>query len=367
MKKLLAALLVIALLAASAAAEPAETYPFGTGIMYVYTPNSKPVHVRSTPAKENNIIGSADYGAAVLADWSYVGNDGWTRVFWEEDGCGYIMSRYLVDTEPGPAPDPNEGKEEEQLDKELESEKDADPFFYISVIPAQASGWVSFRSGPSRITSCICTYSEGKELLVEGETDNWYRVRDTAADLVGYVPKQYTQKLNKQYIKEVTLPEGVEKLGSLNINGEFDLTCKLPDGFDLQVVKARGDRIVAAVLTPDLSKPELYLSVAYEEAYADVERMNDMSDEELAVLEATFREMNDVDISYTETGHGTKLLVVRETGTDTDFVDILAIYKGYFVEFNMTPSPKAAEQKLTDEQIQMCIEFLTNVEFTPTK
>ena len=48
---------------------------------------------------------------------------------------------------------------------------------------------------------------------------------------------------------------------------------------------------------------------------------------------------------------------------DTDYVDILAIYKGYFIEFNMTPNPKAANQALTDEQIQMCIDFLTDVDF----
>ena len=75
--------------------------------------------------------------------------------------------------------------------------------------------------------------------------------------------------------------------------------------------------------------------------------------------------MNQVVISYRETGHGTKLLIARENGSDTDFVDILAIYKGYFIEFNMTPNPKAANQTLTEAQIGMCIDFLTNLDFTP--
>ena len=46
-------------------------------------------------------------------------------------------------------------------------------------------------------------------------------------------------------------------------------------------------------------------------------------------------------------------------------MDILAIYKGYFIEFNMTPNPNAADQTLTDAQIQMCVDFLTNVDFVP--
>ena len=67
------------------------------------------------------------------------------------------------------------------------------------------------------------------------------------------------------------------------------------------------------------------------------------------------------------TGMGTKLLVVREVGNDTDFVDFLSIYKGYVVEFNMTPNPNSAVQELTDEQIDMAIQFLTDVLFVPVE
>ena len=98
-----------------------------------------------------------------------------------------------------------------------------------------------------------------------------------------------------------------------------------------------------------------------------VKVLGDLNAEELAALEATFTDMNQVEISYRTTGHGTKLLVARETGADTDFVDILAIYKGYFIEFNMTPNPSAASQTLTDAQVEMCIDFLTDINFVPAK
>ena len=147
------------------------------------------------------------------------------------------------------------------------------------------------------------------------------------------------------------------------MNGEFDLTCKLPQDYKLQVVNTRGEKIVASILSDDMTKPQLYLSIAYDDTYGDVKRMNDLSEEDLVVLENSFTEMNEVEISYAETGYGTKLLIARETGSDTDFVDILAIYNGYFIEFNMSPNPKAANQTLTDEQIKMCIDFLTDVQF----
>ena len=375
MKKILAALLVLTLIAASVVTALADT-PWGTSIMYVKTANGKPVNVRSGPGKEYQAIGSAAYGHQVLVDWSYAGNDGWTRVVWGSMGDGYIMSRFLVDYDPGEAPEPSREEKEKQeaeaeqkkLEKELKSEKPVVEYFYVAARPVRASGWVNFRSGPSKATSRISSFGDGKELLVMGETTNWYRVQDPETQKVGYIHKNYVVKLAKQYVAETETPDGgVQQLGTLNVNGDFDLTCRLPDGYHLQVLKARGDRIVAAVLPQDMTKPQLYLSVAYDETYADVERMNDMSDEDLKTLEESFRDMNDVEISYENTGYGTKLLIARETGSDTDFVDILAVYKGYFVEFNMTPNPKAASQVLTDEQVRMCIDFLTDVDFNPAR
>ena len=158
---------------------------------------------------------------------------------------------------------------------------------------------------------------------------------------------------------------GPQRLGALSVNGQFELTCMLPEGYDMHVINQRGGKILANIRSEDNNKPQLYLSIAYDEMYGDVKRMNDLTDEQLAVLEATYTEMNDVEISYQNTGHGTKLLIAREVGTDTDFVDILSIYEGYMIEFNMTPNPNAANQTLTNAQIGMCIDFLTDLDFVP--
>lgn len=368
LKKIVAVALLLSLILA---AMPTIASAAGTSIMYVKTENGKPVKVRSEPRKGDNVIGSAPYGHSVLVDWSYAGNDGWFRVVWGSMGDGYIMARYLVDYNPGKAPSPSKAEEEkaekQKLDKEIKSEKDVATPFYIAVRPSRSSGWVNFRTGPSSTTARIRSLTDGTELIVEGETTNWYRARDPETGKVGYIFKKYTAKLAKQYVTEKETAGGVQKLGSLNVNGEFDLTCKIPDGYSLQVVNVRGDKIIASVTSEDMTKPQMYLSIAYDDLYGDVDRMNDMSAEDLALLEATFQEMNDVEISYRETGYGTKLLVARETGSDTDFVDILAIYKGYFIEFNMTPNPKAAVQTLTEQQIRMCIDFLTDVDFNPVK
>ena len=366
MRKFLALMLLASLLTASVISTAAAS-AWGTSVMYVKTENGGPVNVRSAPFKGDNVIGSVKYGDSVLVDWSYAGNDGWFRVVWGSMGDGYIMARYLVDSKPGPSKSDEEKEAKEKLDKELKSEKDVAEPFYIVSRPARASGWVNFRSGPSSTTARIRSLTDGTELLVQGETTNWYRAYDAQTGKVGYIFKKYTAKSAKQYVAETKTENSAQKLGSLNVNGEFDLTCKLPEGYELQVVNVRGDKIIASVLSQDMTKPQMYLSIAYDESYSNVERMNDLSAEELALLESTFQDMNEVEITYREIGYGTKLLIARETGSDVDFVDILSIYKGYFVEFNMTPNPKAASQTLTDAQVQLCIDFLTNVDFNPVQ
>ena len=367
MKRKISLLLALVLVLSSICLVTASA---NTSVMYVKTPNGKTVNVRSAPSKSAEIIGTAPYGHNVLTDWSYAGNDGWTRVVWGSKGDGYIMTQFLVSEPPAPYKPSKKQQEEqkkaeekaerEKLQKEQKSEKVVEPY-YISIKPTRASGWVNFRTGPSKSTSRIASLPGGKEMLVQAETTNWYKAEDPETGKIGYVHKSYAVKIARQIIKETV--NGTEKLGSLSVNGEFDLTCKLPQDYKLQVVNTRGEKIYASILSDDMIKPELYLTIAYDDTYGDVKRMNDLNEEDLLALENSFTEMNDVEISYAETGYGTKLLIARETGSDTDFVDILAIYNGYFIEFNMSPNPKAADQTLTDEQIKMCIDFLTDVQF----
>ena len=337
---------------------------------YVYTNNGKTLNLRAEPSKSAAVLAKIPFGDEFWVSETLGG--GWSYGHWGGE-FGYVMTRFLTKQKPTKKPDEETEEEkerrrqEEKLADEINSEKKVDPF-YIAVVATRATGSINFRVGPSKITTRLASYPDGKELIVQAETTSWYKATDPDNDQIGYINKNFTTVLSKPLSESAQeLVEGTEKLGKLNVNGEFDLTCKMPEGYTLKVVNVRGDRIVASVLSEDMTKPQMYLNIAYDETYGDVERMNDMTDEELKILEDTFKELNQVEITYPETGHGTKLLVARETGSDEDFVDILAIYKGYFIEFNMTPSPSAADKELTDEQIQMCIDFLTDVDFIPAE
>ena len=376
MKKLLSLLMAVLLMVGVMAPLTANA----VYEMYVFTPNGGALNIRDMPSSSGKVVGTYAYGELVPVDHD-LGN-GWAEVV-RGSVPAYVQTRYLVAYKPGPViivtpqptkapkattnPEDEKSAEEAKMRTEIKSEKDVTPF-YVEVCTPRATSWVNFRKGPSKITARLASYPDGQQLIVEGETNRWYRARDPESNVVGYIFKDYVKQINKPVaaVVEVAQPaqDSAQKLGTLTVNGEFDLTCKLPEGYDLQVVNVRGGKIVASVLSQDMTKPQLYLSIAYDELYGDVARMNDLSDEQLAALEATYTEMNDVEITYQTTGHGTKLLIAREVGGDTDFVDILSIYNGYFIEFNMTPNPNAASQTLTNAQIGMCIDFLTDLDFT---
>ena len=155
-------------------------------------------------------------------------------------------------------------------------------------------------------------------------------------------------------------------LATVDMNGAFQLQCALPEGYEIEEIESTGATYIAQ-FNADGDRPMLALSIAYNELYSGVQRMNELDAETLAMIEDSFRAEDDVDISYTETAYGTKLLIAREVGDDTDFVDILSVYKGYSIEFVMTPNPEAKDQTLTDAQIQMCIDFLSEVDFVEVK
>lgn len=334
--------------------------------MYVYTENGKSLNVRDGMSTSAKVIGTIPFGGKVDTVSEHANH--WMEILYKGQ-TAFVMSRFLVETKPAakPTPKPTEKtdreKELEELNKQLRSLKPLADSVNLVVRPSRVSGWVNFRVGPGVAAARIASFSDGKVLQAIGETAKWYQAIDPETNRTGFISKNYVTVQPR--LMGVTATNTSEQLGSLNVNGKFNLQCKMPQDYTLQVTNMMGTQINANLNPTMAGKPKLYLSINFDETYADVARLNDLSAEDLAVLEASFKEMNEVNISYTETSHGTKLLVARETGNDTDFVDILSIYEGYFIEFIMAPDENAADKTLTDAQVQMCVDFLSDLDFIP--
>ena len=155
--------------------------------------------------------------------------------------------------------------------------------------------------------------------------------------------------------------ENAEKtyLATVDMNGAFQLQCALPEGYEIDEIESTDSTYVAQFIA-DGDRPLLVLSIAYNELYSDVPRMNDLDEEALAIIENTFRTEDNVDISYTETAYGTKLMVIKETEDTVNYVDFYSVYLGYEVEIVVA---SMNETGLTDEQIQMAVDFLSDLDF----
>ena len=331
--------------------------------MWVYTENKGKLNVRNEPKAGSKVLEQVDYGSELTVLGLVANDTNWVMVQHKKgtNGIGYVMTRYLANHRPSDtdkvARENEKKKNQEELERQQKSYRTVAEPFMIASRPARASGWVNFRSGPGVAAARIDTLPGGRELKVIGETDKWWQAVDMETGTTGFVSKNYVTVLAK------AVPPEKQQMGKLNVNGEFTLQCLLPEGYSMQMINSMGTAITAFISSQDTEKPILQLSIVFDELYADVDRMNDLKDEDLKILEDSFTEMNDVEISYLFTSYGTKLLVAREVGDDTDFVDFFSVYKGYSIEFVMTVNPQAKNQTLNDTQVQMCVDFLSELDF----
>ena len=152
-------------------------------------------------------------------------------------------------------------------------------------------------------------------------------------------------------------------LATVDMNGAFQLQCALPEGYEIQEIESTGATYIALFMA-DESRPLLTLSIAYNELYSDVFRMNDLDAEALALIEESFKAEDDVKISYTETSYGTKLMMIQEADGSVDYVDFYSVYLGYEIEIVVVAQD---ENGLTDAQIQMVIDFLSELDFVASE
>lgn len=150
-------------------------------------------------------------------------------------------------------------------------------------------------------------------------------------------------------------------LGVVNVNGAFELKCALPEGYSLEVLFSETHFCLASVNPEDELKPTLMISIAYNELYSDVERINDLDEETLKRIEDSFRDEDDVEINYMETAYGTRLMVVKEVSDGVDYLDFYTIYKGYEVELVLIHANEG--EPITEAEIQMAVKFLSDMDF----
>ena len=149
----------------------------------------------------------------------------------------------------------------------------------------------------------------------------------------------------------------------VTVNGLFEIRGTLPEGYRMSNVMTDDAAITAYFDNEDPAKPYFILVIAYLEEYADVERMNDMSEKDRMQLLGDDPTLSEK-IELMETDFGTQVMILRSNDAEDDFACFVSVYKGYEVGINMFPG-EAEDRKLTSEQIQLAMKFLSDMEFVP--
>ena len=162
------------------------------------------------------------------------------------------------------------------------------------------------------------------------------------------------------------------QLGVVDMTGAFKLQCTLPEGYEINIEHKDNEGLSATIASGDEGKPTLYLVIEFDELYYHVKRMNDMTEEQLMQIVDTFPEDDDLDVSYTETAHGTKVMVVKGIANPEDYADykegtapikyiaLLSIYEGYMIEVDI-----ADEDGLSEALVNTVIDFMSDLDFIP--
>lgn len=164
-------------------------------------------------------------------------------------------------------------------------------------------------------------------------------------------------------------PVAKQEIGTVRVNGAFSLQASIPEGYVYHTLEAEeGVSFRGQVTKPeDPNAPSMLISICLNDSYGPGVRLNDLDEEALKGIEASFQEQNEVKLEYRETAHGTKVLLVTETGDDPDFVDFYSVYEGYEVEMILGFQPGAENPVLTEKMINTAIQFLSDLDFVKTE
>ena len=149
------------------------------------------------------------------------------------------------------------------------------------------------------------------------------------------------------------------EITTLKVNEAFEIRSKLPEGYSYQTLKEE-DLYIIGMLTGDVGRPMITISISYNEEYDDVERFNDVDEATVEEIKYSFLDMDEgVVFEDLETAYGTRLL--KATAPEKHFIDIYTIYKSYELEFVLTPGA----DPLSDADVQMLVDFISDMEFVP--
>lgn len=154
-----------------------------------------------------------------------------------------------------------------------------------------------------------------------------------------------------------------ESMGVLKVNKAFDIKYSpLPDDYTLSISQQNDMVIIAAIRSTREDLPRMDLVIAFSDEWDGTERLNDVSEEDMQAIKASFLdEYPELAFETKETSYGTQLLIVKAPSGQDAYV--YTIYMEHEIEIHLYPGTD--QNELSDADIDRVVAFLSDMEFIP--
>ena len=186
LRKVLAVMLLAVLLTMVAA--PAFAYT----TYYSACRNGKALNVREYPSKESAAIGKIPYGEVVAVEYI---SDGWATIVWGSYGDAYVQASLLSRTYPGTKPSGSSSSSSSTSSTSYKNFVFTD--YHASIVPTRSTGTVTMYWTPSTKGTKMTLLSNGDEVQVLAQTNNWAQVYCEDVNMCGFVQRKFVEKTNK--------------------------------------------------------------------------------------------------------------------------------------------------------------------------
>ena len=215
---------------------------------------------------------------------------------------------------------------------------------------AEAGGFVNLRWAPSRDAAVQHRMNDGDEVIVYARGDGWTQIMDSDSGFVGFVPSEF---LTDEEPEAAAPADADESIPFVDFDIKMDA---IPEGYTYDT-QQRGGSLYATFTPADPAAVSVYVSVTYAPAFGGATLTSDLSDEELQEgWQKLTADYNDPVVDVRETEYGTALFTVTEGNAQSDYADMLMVWKGYVFRIDLQ---KATE--LTDEDLDIATQIASDM------
>ena len=151
----------------------------------------------------------------------------------------------------------------------------------------------------------------------------------------------------------------------LDISSRIQLKGNLPSGYNLSIISQSDLELEGIISSADSQAPVMHVYVSFNESYAGITTLNDLSSDTLERIKQTFTEEYTVSFDQFDTAAGARMLMTCEAVEQPDFLDFYTIFLGHEIEFTLVAGDGAADRTLSGDQISRCREFVKTLELIP--